>query len=58
MKGKDFDNEEAKRLADSIHHESITIDQNQRLDRDIDWMEEYFKVLNLACDLADKVLGV
>ncbi len=48
--------EEMKALAHSIHHESIRIDQDERCGQDIDWVEEYFKVLVLACDLAHKVL--
>jgi hypothetical protein len=48
---------DTENLAHSIHHESIRIDQDQRCKVDIDWMEEYFKVLNLGCDLADKILG-
>jgi hypothetical protein len=49
---------EMRQFAHDIHRESIKIDQDQRLERDIDWEEEYFKVLNIACELADKVLGV
>ena len=46
----------AEQLAHSIHHECIQIDQAERAGRNIDWREEYFKVLALANDLGNVVI--
>ena len=49
----------AEQLAHSIHHECIQIDQidqAERAGRNIDWREEYFKVLALASALGNVVI--
>lgn len=46
-----------RQMAHNIHHEIIEIDHKERREKEIDWVEEYFKMLNLANDLADAVLG-